>query len=180
VDDSPDRFRVLRNATAPAFALGAAPAATPGRASWRQLGAPGEGTRIADVAAFADHLVVHYRKNAATHLRVIPNDGEPYDIAFDEEVRSVEPDANHEYETAMFRLSYESLVTPPSVYDFDLGSRELILRKQQRLLGAFDATNYASEREWATAPDGARVPVSIVHRRDVPRDGTAPMLLYGY
>jgi oligopeptidase B len=180
IDHQGDRFVIVSNATHRDFALYAAPASTPTRAQWRELWAPGEGTRISDVDAFADHLVVHYRKDAATHLRVIPNDGDPYDIAFDEEVRSVEPDANHEYATSMFRLSYESLVTPPSVYDFDLGTRELVLRKQQPVLGGFDPTSYVSAREWATAPDGARVPISIVHRRDVPHDGTAPMLLYGY
>ena len=180
VDHQGDLFVILSNATDPDFALYTAPVGKSVRAAWRELWAPGEGTRITDAEAFADHLVVHYRKNAATHLRVFPNEGEPFDIEFEEEVRSVEPDANYEYETSTFRLAYESLVTPPSVYDFDLGTRGLVLRKQQPVLGGFDSANYVSAREWATAPDGTRVPISIVHRRDVPLDGTAPALLYGY
>ena len=77
-------------------------------------------------------------------------------------------------------MSYESLVTPPTVYDYEIASRSLVLRKQQPVLGGYDPADYESQREWAVADDGTRVPISLVHRKGVPQDGSAPCLLYGY
>jgi len=185
VDHRGDHFVVLANA-GPGdarhidFALFTAPVATPGREHWAELWAPGEGTRVSDVDAFASHIVVHHRRDATTHLRVLPDDGDAYDVDFAEEVRTVEPGSNADFDTTTFRLGYESLVTPPSVYDFDLATRQLVLRKQQPVLGGFDPAHYTSSREWATAPDGARVPISIVRRVGVELDGTAPAILHGY
>ena len=185
IDHRGDHFVVLAN-TGPDgarhedFALFTATVDAPGREHWRAVWAPGNGVRLSDVDAFATHVVVHYRRDATTHLRVLPDDGDPYDIELAEAVRTVAPDANAEFDATTYRLSYESLVTPPSVYDFDLETRELVLRKQQPVLGGFSTDDYVSTREWAVADDGTRVPVSIVHRKDVAVDGTAPAVLYGY
>lgn len=174
-----ERFVIVSNDGHEDFALFEAPVTAPGRAGWRELWAPGPGVRVVDVDAFRDQLVVFHRRDALTHLRVIPNDGEPYDIAFDEAVRTVEPGENAEYDATTYRLGYESLVTPPTVYDFDLTTRELAVRKQQPVPG-YDQALYESGREWAPAGDGVEIPISVVRRKDVPLDGSAPALLYGY
>jgi oligopeptidase B len=180
IDHQGDRFVILHNDGALDFELAEAPVASPGRAEWRPLIPHAPGTRLMDVEAFADHLVVHLRRNALTGVRIVPDDGEPWEIEFPEAVFSVEPGDNAEYDTSEFRLSYESLVTPPTVYDYDIANRELVLRKQQPVLGGYDPTDFESTREWAVADDGTRVPISLVRRRGVPQDGSAPCLLYGY
>ncbi len=120
------------------------------------------------------------RREGLTGVRVLPAEGDVFDVAFPEPLFSVGLDANPEYETATVRLHYESLVTPDSVYDYDLRTREMRLRKRKPVLGGFDPGQYEQHREWAEAPDGARVPISLVFRRGTPRDGSAPTVLYGY
>jgi oligopeptidase B len=180
IDHQGDRFLVLHNDGALNFELAEAPASAPGRANWRPLIAHRDDTRLMDIDAFAGHVVVHLRRNALTGLRVLRNDGDAHEIEFDEPLFSVDPGANLEYETTMFRLGYESFVTPPTVYDYELDQHELELRKQQPVLGGYDPADYTQVREWATAPDGTRVPISVVHRANVAHDGQAPCLIYGY
>jgi oligopeptidase B len=180
VEHQGERFLVLHNDGALNFELSAAPTSTPGRANWRPLIPHRDDTRLMDVDAFAGHFVVHQRRDALTGLRVVRNDGDMHEIEFDEPLFSVDPGSNLEYDTTTFRLAYESLVTPPTVYDYDLDSRELELRKRQPVLGGYDPSDYAQTREWATAPDGTRVPISVVHRAGVAHDATAPCLIYGY
>jgi oligopeptidase B len=180
IDHQDDRFLILHNDGALDFELAEAPVTTPGREHWRPLIAHVPGTRLMDVDAFADHFVVHQRRNALTGIRIVPNEGEAWEIEFPESVFSVSPGENAEYSTDEFRLSYQSLVTPPTIYDYDIASRSLVMRKQQPVLGGYDPADYQSEREWAVAADGASVPISLVYRKGVPQDGSAPCLLYGY
>jgi oligopeptidase B len=111
---------------------------------------------------------------------VVAESDDGWDVEFPEPVFSVEPGDNPEYASDVYRLTYESLVTPPTVYDYEFTSRSLVLRKQQPVLGGYDPADYDSTREWATADDGTRIPISLVRRKSVPRDGSAPCLLYGY
>ena len=180
IDHQGERFLVLHNDGALNFELAETPTSAPGRANWRPLLEHRNDTRLIDVDAFAGHLVVHLRREALTGLRVVRNDGEVHDIEFDEPLFSVDPGSNSEYETTTFRLGYESFVTPPTVYDYDLDQRELELRKQQPVLGAYDRADYTQTREWAVAADGTQVPISVVHRANVAHDGQAPSLIYGY
>jgi oligopeptidase B len=180
LDHQGDRFVILHNDGALDFELAEAPVESPARAQWRPLIAHSPGTRLMDVDAFAGHLVVHLRHNALTRIRIVPNDGDGWEIEFPESVFSVEPGDNPEFTTDAFRLSYESLVTPPTVYDYEIASRSLTLRKQQPVLGGYDPADYESSREWALADDGTSVPISLVRRTGVPRDGSAPCVLYGY
>jgi oligopeptidase B len=101
-------------------------------------------------------------------------------IAFAEPVYNVSLGANPEFVTDYLRFQYESFVTPRSVFDYDLRTGEQILRKQQPVLGGYNPTQYVSERLFARAPDGTTIPLSVVYRRDTPRDASAPLLLYGY
>jgi oligopeptidase B len=183
VEHHGERFLILHNDGAEDFALAATPVDAPG--AWTPVIEHRPGTRLLSVQAFARHLVVSLRRDGLTGLRVVALDGRQdgraeYDLRFPEPIYSVQPDGNPEYDTARFRLSYASLVTPDSVYDADLDSGELLLRKRKPVLGGYDPDRYEQHREWATAPDGTRVPISLVCRRGTPRDGTRPCVLYGY
>ncbi|WP_432981692.1 S9 family peptidase [Dactylosporangium sp. CA-233914] len=173
------RFLILHNDGAEDFALSYTSVDNPG--DWTTLIEHAPGTRLLQVDAFSGHLVVTLRRDGLTGIRVVPLHGAAaYDIAFPEPLYSVGPEANLEYDTTSFRLHYVSMVTPDSVYDCNLHSGELTLRKQKPVLGDFDASRYEQHREWAIADDGTRVPISIVARKGTPRDGSAPATLYGY
>ncbi|HLV59342.1 MAG TPA: S9 family peptidase [Natronosporangium sp.] len=178
-DATGDRFLILHNDGAEDFALATTPASDPGR--WQPLIDHTPGTRLEGVDAFADHIVVSLRRDGLTGLRVLPlAGGEAHEISFPEPLYRVALDANPEYATGSVRLRYTSLVTPMSVYDYDLHRRELVLRKRTPVLGGYDPAAYEQQREWAQADDGARVPISLVYRKGTPRDGSAPCVLYGY
>lgn len=184
LDHTGDSFFIVHNKDALDFELVVAPAGAPGRENWRPVLPHTPGVRVTGVDAFAGHLVVSMRREGRTELHVMPlADGMPgpgRDIGFDEPVRTVRPGGNPEFDTTVFRLGYTSLTTPSSVYDYDVAGGELTLRKRQPVLGGVDLSAYESVREWATADDGTRVPISLVKRRDTPRDGSAPCVLYGY
>ncbi len=179
-----DHLFVLSNDDAPNFALWRAPLSEPGRAGWEPVIAHRDDTRLDGVEAFAGHLVVHVRTAGTTGLQVLDLlDGEvgrPRDLAFDEEVRSVGPGVNEEFDTGTYRFGYQSLVTPASVFEEDLATGERTLLKQQPVLGGYEPGAYESARVWAASPDGTDVPMSVVWKRGVARDGTAACLLYGY
>ncbi|HEV2636175.1 MAG TPA: S9 family peptidase [Actinocrinis sp.] len=142
-------------------------------------------TRLLGVDAYASHLVVEYRRDGLTGLAVHPvRDGRPAaegtPITFDEPVYTVSPDDNPRFEAEHVRLTFTSLVTPASVFDYDVPAGVLTLLKQKPVLGGYDPADYEQRRAWATARDGARIPLSLVYRRGLPADGTAPALLYGY
>ncbi|GII87832.1 protease [Sphaerisporangium siamense] len=176
IDHAGDRFLILHNRHARNFEIASAPIDDPG--TWTPLVEHREDTRLLDVDAFSDHVVVHFRKDGLTGIRVLPEDGEPYEIPFPEPIHTAEPAGNPEFHSRRLRLAYTSMVTPPSVYDYDLASRELILLKRRPVLGGYDPEDYEQFREWAVADDGTRVPVSIVSRKGTSRP--APTVLYGY
>ncbi len=153
------------------------------RDEWEPLLPHRPGTRIAGVEAFADHLVVHGRTEGLTAIWVLdPTGGEPRRLATDDPVGTISPGANAVFATSSYRFGYQSLTQPASVWDEDLATGERTLRKRQPVLDGFDPDHYRSAREWAPAPDGTLVPISLVWRPDaVPADGgPAPCLLYGY
>ena len=172
------RFLILHNDGALDFALSYTSVDSPGE--WNTLIEHQPGTRLMGVDAFERYLVVSLRRDGLTGLRVVPLAGEEYDIDFPEPLYAVGADQNPEYQTDSFRLHYVSLVTPDSVYDCDLATGKLTLRKRRPVLGGYDPAQYEQHREWALADDGTRVPVSLVCRRGTARDGTAPVVLYGY
>jgi oligopeptidase B len=173
------RFLILHNDDAEDFALAYTSADAPG--DWVPLIAHEPGVRLESVDAFSRHLVVSLRRDGLTGLRVI-GDGstDSYDIDFPEPIYSVGLGSNPEYDTTSVRIGYTSMVTPDSVFDVDLVTRSMTLRKQKPVLGDFDASAYEQHREWAVADDGTRVPISLVARKGTPRDGSAALVLYGY
>jgi oligopeptidase B len=182
---SGSRLFILTNADgAENFALVTAPVDAPGRANWTPVLPHRAEVRLDDVDAFAGHVVVSERAEGIERLRVlrVAHSGEIGDnhvIATEEHVSSIWTGPNADFETAVLRYGYTSLVTPASSYDYNLDTREQRLVKRQPVEG-YDPARYATCRLWATAPDGARVPISLVYRRDLPRHDANPLLLYGY
>ncbi len=179
-----DRFLVLHNDGADNFALAQAPVATPGRQHWTPVIEAQADVRLEDVAAFATHLVIAYRRAALPRTAVLAlgddGYGEVEEIAFDEELYSCYPAANPEWAQPHVRVAYTSFVTPATVFDQFWADGRRVLRKQQPVLGGYDPADYEQHREWATAADGTAVPISVVCRAGTPRDGSAPALVYGY
>jgi len=187
VEPAGDRLLIVHNADHPDFELVQAPLDAMGHEQWSSLAETVVGERLLGVEAFASHAVVSLRRDGLTALRVIPRDpsvasgfGPAQDLAFDERLYSVGTGNNPEYETAALQIVFESMVTPKTISDYDLVTGEFTVLKAQPVLGGYDAGDYEQHREWATATDGTRVPISLVHRRDVAADGTAPGLIYGY
>ncbi|MEU4833139.1 S9 family peptidase [Streptosporangium sp. NPDC023615] len=176
VDHAGDHFLVLHNREAENFELATAPLDAPG--DWTPLIPHRTDTRLLDVEAFEGHTVVHFRRNGQTGIRILPRSGEPYEIPFPEPIYDVAPAGNAEFATGRLRLGYTSMITPSSVYDYDLETGELVLLKRKAVLGGYDPDDYEQFREWATAPDGTQVPISIVVRKGTERP--APTVLYGY
>ncbi|HEX9530822.1 MAG TPA: S9 family peptidase [Acidimicrobiales bacterium] len=181
IDHHGDRFLVVTNAGGREnFAVMEAPEATPGPEHWRELLPYDPEVRVEDVDAFAHHLVVWERAAGLRTIRVVDlDDMSSYVIDQPEAVYGTWAGANPEFETATLRYQYASMVTPMSVIDFDLRTRRATLLKRQPVPG-YDPAPYVTERVWATAGDGARVPISLVYREGLARDGSAPCLLYGY
>ncbi|MFC7647122.1 S9 family peptidase [Streptosporangium lutulentum] len=176
IDHAGDHFLILHNQNAENFELATAPLDDPG--NWTPLIEHRTDTRLLDIDAFQDHTVVHFRRDGLTGIRILPRDAEPYEISFPEPIYDVAPAGNPEFGTGRLRLGYTSMVTPPSVFDYDLQARELVLLKQKVVLGGYDPADYEQFREWATASDGTRIPISIVVRKGT--DRPAPTVLYGY
>lgn len=176
-----DHFYIRTNDGARNFRLMRAPAGRTAREHWEEVIPHRDDVFLAGFDVFRDHLVVSERKDGMTQLRVRPwsGVGDHY-VRFDEEAYVVYPGANPEFDTPVLRLSYQSMTTPSSVYDYDMETRELTLLKRDEVLGGYDPADYRTERQFATARDGTRVPVSLVYRRDLRRDGPQPLLLYGY
>jgi oligopeptidase B len=181
--DATERLLILHNDGALNFELAEARLDRP--AEWTPLILQRDDTRLMGVDAFAGHLVVYYRRDGLTGLRILPVAGAAHEIDFPEPIYDVSPGANPEYETGTFRLQYVSMVTPNSVYDSDVATGELTLLKRSPVLPAPDGSeynpaDYEQQRLWATAEDGTQIPLSLVRRTDTPQNGTAPFLLYGY
>ena len=163
------------------FRLVTAPVADPRPSSWIERIAHRDDVMLEDVEVFATHHVAHERDDGLSRLRVTTlADGGAHHIEFPEPAYEVSPDHNPEFAASSYRFRYQSLVTPPSVFDYDVAGRRSVLLKQMEVLGGYDPSRYRVERVHATAADGARIPISLVRRADTPRDGTSPLLLTGY
>jgi oligopeptidase B len=186
-------FYVRTNSGGRTFRLMTVGTEDPRRKFWRELIPNRPDVMVAAAEAFQSHLVLFEREDGLPYLRIVDLPqatanvnakgdalAASHRIEFAEPAYNASLGANPEFVANQVRFQYESFVTPRSVFDYDLTTRERVLRKQQPVLGGYDATQYVSERLHATASDGTRVPVSVVHRRDTPRDATAPLLLYGY
>jgi oligopeptidase B len=174
-------FYIRTNKDAKNFRLVTAPVDDPSPKNWREMIPHRPDVMLQSVDLFEHHAVIHERANGLPGLKVIDlRDNTPHVVDFPEPIYSAMGSANPEYKTTQFRFNYQSLVTPDSVFDYDLDKRTRKLMKRTEVLGGYNPDEYASERCFATASDGTKIPISLVWKKGVERDGTAPMLLYGY
>jgi oligopeptidase B len=181
VDHHGDRFYIRTNDRGRHFRLVWAPVADARRENWSEVIPHRPEVMLEGVEVFANHLVLLEREDGLPRFRVSDlRTGEAHRIEFPEPAYSAFPSANPEFETSLFRYNYQSLVTPSSIFDYDMDRRASKLLKQTEVLGGFDPAQYRSERIHATASDGTRIPVSLVYRRGVEPGVPAPMQLTGY
>jgi len=180
-------FYIRTNSGGRTFRLVTAPVNGPRRESWREIIPNRPEVMLAAAEVFQTHLVLFEREGGLPYLRIVDLTADArnalaasHRIEFAEPAYNASVGENLEFDASHVRFQYESFVTPRSIFDYDVRTRERSLRKQQPVLGGYDPSQYVSARLHATAPDGTRVPLSIVHRRNTPRDGWAPLLLYGY
>jgi oligopeptidase B len=175
-----DRFFITTNDAAPNFRLVQTPVQTPSREYWSPLLPYRPEVKLDGTEAFGEHLVVYERESGLVRVRIIDLvSGSEHLIPFPEPVYTIHPHGNPEFNTSQFRFTYTSLVTPNSVVDYDLARHTWNVRKQAEVRG-YDANQYRSERLFVAAPDGARIPISLVYRSPLQLNGSRPLMLSGY
>ena len=181
VTDGADRFYISTNDDAKNFKLMKAPLDDTSKGAWTEVVGHRDNALLDDLDVFKDYLVVTIVENGLTQLEVIDRvSGETNRVAFDEDVYTAYSSRNAEYDTGLLRYTYESLTTPDSTYDYDMATKEHSLIKEAAVVGDFDRANYQTERRFATARDGTQVPVSIVYRKGMEKNGKNPLLQYAY
>ena len=180
IDHQGDRFVIKTNDTHKNARLAVAPADDPTESAWQPLVDASDATYIMAFETFAGFIAVEERVDGLDQIRLIDREGQSAWIEFPEAAYTVGIGSNAEFETDTLRLSYTSMVTPNTVFDYDVDAKELRTRKVQQIPSGYDASLYVTERRMAPARDGVQVPVSLVYRRDTPLDGRAPLYLYGY
>jgi len=174
-------FYIRTNKSGRNFAVMTAPENNPAPGNWKVFLAHRDDVRLQNIELFKDFAVSVEKSNALDHLRIYDfMSGVWKEITYPEPVYSVFPGGTPDYESSTYRYNYQSLVTPSSVFDYDVNTGKSTLRKQQEVLGGYDSEQYVCERLWATARDGVKVPISIVYKRGFVRNGKAPLFLYGY
>ncbi len=182
VDHHGDRLFVMTNSGgAEDFRICEAPLADPQMGNWREILPHKPGRLLLDIVAFAGHLVRLEREDGLPRI-VIRRlaDGSEHAIAFDEEAYSLGMSAGYEFDTTALRFTYSSMTTPAQVFDYDMETRARVLRKTQEVPSGHNPADYVTRRLHAPAADGQTVPISLLYRKDTPRDGSAPLFLYGY
>lgn len=174
-------FYIRTNKGAKNFRVVAAPADDPSEKHWKEFVRHEPAIKLENISFFANHAVVSEWEGGLQNLRIIDlKTQKSHRLRFPEPVYSAQLDMNREFNTNVVRYRYQSLVTPNSVFDYDMTTQRVTLLKETEVPGGFDKKNYASERIFATASDGTKIPVSVVYRRGVKLDGQAPLLLYCY
>jgi oligopeptidase B len=176
-----NKFYVLTDWNAPNFRLMETPEEKTGKENWKEVIPHRKDVYISGLLVFKNHLVLAEMKDALNQLRVInQTDHKDYYITFPETVYASFPNVNPDYNTNILRFAYTSMTTPASIYDFNMDTQQRELKKQTEVLGGFKKEDYVSERVWATVRDGVKVPISLVYKKGMKRDGRNPLLLYGY
>ncbi len=174
-------FYMVTNEGARNFKVMIAPEDSTGPGAWRDWLPHRDDAFIEGIMPFRRHIVVQERRDGLRHLRITALEGgATHDVAFPESAYGVSLGWNPQYEASVLRFTYSSLITPSTVYDYGMDSRQRTELKREEVLGGYDPSRYEVERLYATARDGTRVPVSLVHKKGFRRDGRAPLLLYAY
>ena len=181
VDHRGDLFYIRTNKGAKNFRVVTAPVSDPSEKNWKEFVEHRPAVKVEGIDLFADHAVLAEWENGLQQLEVINfKTNKRKRVEFPEPVYATFLTGNREFNTSVVRYSYNSLVTPNSIFDYDMNTGKSTLLKQTEVPGGFDRANYKSERVFATASDGAKVPMSMVYRKGVKLDGSAPLLLYAY
>jgi oligopeptidase B len=181
VEHHGNKFLIVTNDNAVNFKLVEAPDDNPGRANWKTVVPMRDSVLLGGIDVFKDYLVLYERQKALRTMRVMNfATGQIYDVDFPEPVYTYRGGNNPEYDSNLVRFTYTSLTTPSTVYDFNMADKTRKLLKATEVLGGYDPKLYATERTWARASDGTMVPISLVYKKPLVKDGTRPMLLYAY
>lgn len=181
VDDLGDTFYILTNLEAKNFRLMQCPLSNTGSSNWKEVIPNRKDVLLQKIDVFKNFYVVTERKNGLVQLRIHQiATGEEHYIDFGEPAYRVYTGPNPEFNSDVLRYNYTSLVTPASVYDYNMSTRQKELKKQQEVVGGYNRDNYVTERLYATAKDGTSVPVSVVYKKGFEKNGLSPLLLYGY
>ena len=181
VDHRDNLFYIRTNKGAKNFKVVTAPVSDPSEKNWKEFIAPKPEVKIEGISMFANHAVLSEWENGLQQLEIVNlKTNKRNRIEFPEPVYSAGLNSNREFNTSVVRYSYNSMVTPGSVFDYNMDTGKSVLLKQTEVPGGFDRANYKSERVFATASDGTKIPMSVVYRKNVKLDGSAPLLLYGY
>ncbi len=178
-----DRFYILTNKDdATNFKLMTTPENATSQENWKDLIPHRDDVLLEDIEIFKDYLVVGERSNGLNKIRIMPWNGkEEYYLPFESETYTASISTNPDFDTDILRYSYQSLGTPSSVIDFHMDTKEKEVKKEQEVLGGkFDKKNYVEERIWATATDGTKIPISMIYKKGIKKDGSNPFLLYAY
>ena len=174
-------FYIRTNKDAKNFRVVTAPAADPGPANWKEFVAHKPDALLESIELFKDYAVIMESSQGLNKLRVFNfNEGTWHEIKFPEAVYFASGGGTPEFEMRTYRINYQSMVTSPSVYDYDLQTRERTLLKQEEVLGGYNPSLYETERLWATARDGVKIHISIVYKKGFKREGRAPLWLFGF
>jgi len=181
IEHHSDYFYIITNEDAINFKLMKTAVANPGKKYWQTVIPHREDVMLSGISAFKSHLVLYERKGGLPVGRVINlTNGKEHYITFPEPTYEFAEDNNPDFNTKILRFNYTSLVTPQSVFDYDMDTNERILRKETEVLGGYDKTQYQSEWLMATAFDGTKVPMSIVYKKGIKKDGKNPLFLIAY
>jgi oligopeptidase B len=181
VENHGDRFFIVTNENAKNFKVVETSVASPGKEHWKDFIPYDPEVKIDSVDAFENYLAISERVKGLPAIRIYDlKSGESHEINFNEPAYEVSLDRNPVFETSTVRINYSSFITPDSVIDYDMASRQKELRKEKIVLGGYNKGDYASERLFAKADDGVEIPISLVYKKGFKRDGTAPLLLSGY
>jgi oligopeptidase B len=181
IDHRNGLFYIRTNKGAKNFRVVTAPVSDPSEKNWKEFVAHRPAVKVDSIDTFADHAVLSEWENGLQHIEIVEfKSNKRHRIAFPEPVYAAGLTSNREFNTTTIRYNYQSLTTPSSTFDYDMNSRQAVLKKQTEVPGGFDKNNYKAERVFATASDGTKIPISLVYRKTTKLDGSAPMLLYGY
>ncbi|RMG20492.1 MAG: S9 family peptidase, partial [Methanobacteriota archaeon] len=181
VEHHGNEFLIRTNDQAINFKLMKAPVTHPGKSNWKEFIPHREKIMLSGFEVFRNHLVLYERKDGLRQIHIFNlRDNTSHYVKFPESVYTAWGGDNPEFNTNILRIHYTSLITPRTVYDYNMDTRDMELKKQEEVLGGYNPQDYTTERLFAPAPDGTPIPISIVYRKDFKKDGSHPLYLYGY
>ncbi len=181
IDHYKDKFYIVTNLEATNFRLMETPDTKTSKENWKEKIAHRKDTLLEGIEIFKNYLVISERANASTQMRIINQQtGNEHYLNFGEEAYTIYPSINLDFDTELLRYGYTSLVTPNSTYDYNMTTQEKKLLKQTEVVGGYNPEQYQTERRWATAKDGTQIPMSVVYKKGIAKDGSNPTLLYAY